>query len=69
MNFLRDVGIDGGILVTTPQEVALADVRKEIRFCQRSGIKIVGIIENMSEVQVKFGDLLSIVPYARCSIC
>lgn len=54
MNFLRDVGIDGGILVTTPQEVALADVRKEIRFCQRSGIKIVGIIENMSEVQVRF---------------
>lgn len=54
VNFLRDVGIDGGILVTTPQEVALADVRKEIRFCQRSGINIVGIIENMSSVQVRF---------------
>ena len=53
VNFLRDVGIDGGILVTTPQEVALADVRKEIRFCQHAGVKIVGIIENMSNVQVQ----------------
>ena len=52
VNFLRDVGIDGGILVTTPQEVALADVRKEIRFCQRSGVRIVGIVENMSSVEV-----------------
>ena len=50
VNFLRDVGIDGGVIVTTPQEVSLSDVRKEIRFCQRSGIRIIGIIENMSEV-------------------
>ena len=55
MNFLRDVGIDGAVIVTTPQEVALSDVRKEIRFCQRSGIRIIGIIENMSEVDVGFG--------------
>ena len=52
MNFLREIGIDGGILVTTPQEVSLADVRKEIRFCQRSGVRIVGVIENMSSVEV-----------------
>lgn len=52
VNFLRDVGIDGGILVTTPQEVSLADVRKEIRFCQHAGVKIVGVIENMSSVEV-----------------
>lgn len=56
MNFLRDVGIDGAVIVTTPQEVALSDVRKEIRFCQRSGIRIIGIIENMSEVNVVLCD-------------
>ena len=56
MNFLRDVGIDGSILVTTPQEVALADVRKEVRFCQRSGIPIIGVIENMSELSVSARD-------------
>ena len=55
VNFLRDVGIDGGILVTTPQEVSLADVRKEIRFCQRSGVNIIGVIENMSSMEVMVG--------------
>ena len=41
--------------MTTPQEVSLADVRKEIRFCQRSGVKIVGVIENMSSIEVMNG--------------
>lgn len=39
---------DGAIIVTTPQEVALEDVRKEITFCRKTGINIIGIIENMS---------------------
>lgn len=36
------------IVVTTPQKVALADVRKSITFCRQVGMKITGIIENMS---------------------
>ncbi|MGI5923663.1 MAG: P-loop NTPase [Lentisphaeria bacterium] len=36
------------IVVTTPQEVAAADVRKSINFCEKLGLPIVGIIENMS---------------------
>jgi Mrp family chromosome partitioning ATPase len=36
------------IIVTTPQEVALADVRKSISFCKTLKIKIFGLIENMS---------------------
>jgi Mrp family chromosome partitioning ATPase len=36
------------ILVTTPQEVAWQDVRKEIDFCNRVSIPIIGIIENMA---------------------
>ncbi|MES1908670.1 MAG: hypothetical protein MHM6MM_001555 [Cercozoa sp. M6MM] len=39
---------DGAILVTTPQEVALLDVRKEITFCRKSGIKVLGVVENMA---------------------
>lgn len=34
--------------MTTPQEVALADVRKEINFCMKTGTRILGVIENMS---------------------
>ncbi len=36
------------IIVTTPQEVALADVRKSINFCKIVKLEIFGLIENMS---------------------
>jgi ATP-binding protein involved in chromosome partitioning len=36
------------IIVTTPQEISLADVRKSISFCKTVGMKILGLIENMS---------------------
>jgi len=48
MECLKEVGCHGAIIVTTPQEVALDDVRKEITFCKKTGIKIMGIVENMS---------------------
>jgi MinD superfamily P-loop ATPase len=34
--------------VTTPQEIALADVRKSINFCRKVGLRILGVVENMS---------------------
>lgn len=36
------------IIVTTPQELAILDVRKSISFCRQLHIPILGIIENMS---------------------
>jgi len=36
------------VIVTTPQEVALADVRKSINFCRKVNLEIVGLVENMS---------------------
>ncbi len=36
------------VIVTTPQEVALADVRKSINFCRTVKLEILGLIENMS---------------------
>ncbi|KAH6958565.1 P-loop containing nucleoside triphosphate hydrolase protein [Fusarium avenaceum] len=47
-SFLKDSGIDGAVMVTTPQEVSLLDVRKEIDFCRKAGIRILGLAENMS---------------------
>ncbi|KAI9500357.1 cytosolic Fe-S cluster assembly factor nbp35 [Coemansia spiralis] len=41
-------GISGAVLVTTPQEVALQDVRKEIDFCRKAKVPIIGVVENMS---------------------
>lgn len=40
--------LDGAIIVTTPQKVATADVRKEINFCKKVNFKILGIVENMA---------------------
>jgi len=45
---LRDHNPDGAVLVTTPQAVALADVRKELNFCRKVGLEILGVVENMS---------------------
>lgn len=39
---------DGGIIVTTPQDVALTDVRKAITFCGQVNLPILGVVENMS---------------------
>jgi Mrp family chromosome partitioning ATPase/predicted Fe-Mo cluster-binding NifX family protein len=36
------------LIVTTPQEVSLIDVKKAIRFCQKIKLRILGIVENMS---------------------
>lgn len=38
----------GAVLVTTPQAVATADVRKEMSFCDKVGLRVFGVIENMS---------------------
>ncbi|KAF3935341.1 hypothetical protein ABW19_dt0208625 [Dactylella cylindrospora] len=40
--------VDGAVIVTTPQAVATADVRKEVNFCKKVGIDILGVVENMS---------------------
>lgn len=39
---------DGAIIVTTPQDVALIDVRKAITFCRQVNLPIIGVVENMS---------------------
>ncbi len=36
------------VVVTTPQKVALADVRKSINFCKTVNVEIIGVVENMS---------------------
>lgn len=48
MDYFREAHCDGAILVTTPQQIALDDVRKELSFCRKTGIPILGIVENMS---------------------
>lgn len=39
------------LVVTTPQEISLADVRKSISFCRQVNMQILGVVENMSGLQ------------------
>jgi len=45
---LKQWNPDGAVIVTTPQNVAISDVRKEITFCQKIGLPVLGVVENMS---------------------
>ncbi|OIS96338.1 PREDICTED: cytosolic Fe-S cluster assembly factor NBP35 [Nicotiana attenuata] len=48
VQFLQATGIDGAVIVTTPQQVSLIDVRKEVSFCKKVGVEVLGVVENMS---------------------
>lgn len=48
VQFLQGTKLEGAVIVTTPQETALLDVRKEINFCQKTDLPILGVVENMS---------------------
>lgn len=41
-------GANGAIIVTTPQDVALNDVRKSVTFCAQLKLPVIGVVENMS---------------------
>lgn len=40
--------VSGVVMVTTPQKVAEADVRRELSFCEKAHLPVLGIAENMS---------------------
>ena len=48
LTLIQYLEIQGGVIVTTPQEVALLDVRRGIRMFRDNGVPIIGVIENMS---------------------
>jgi len=39
---------DGAVIVTTPQDVSTADVRRSISFCRQLNLPVLGVVENMS---------------------
>ena len=48
LTFAQDVKIDGAIIISTPQELALMDVTRGIQMFNKVKIKILGLVENMS---------------------
>jgi ATP-binding protein involved in chromosome partitioning len=48
LTFSQEIDIDGAIIVTTPQDIAIIDVIKGIEMFKRTNVKLLGIIENMA---------------------
>ncbi len=48
LTFAQEVKVDGAIIVSTPQDLALLDVKRGIQMFDKTGVKILGLIDNMS---------------------
>jgi Mrp family chromosome partitioning ATPase len=38
----------GAVVVTTPQAISVSDVKKELNFCEKTNLKVLGVVENLS---------------------
>ena len=56
LTFAQDVKIDGAVIVSTPQELALMDVQRGIQMFDKTKIKIIGLVDNMSFFESKDGE-------------
>jgi Mrp family chromosome partitioning ATPase len=54
---LGAANVDGAIIVTTPQQVSLTDVKKGVNFCKQIGVKVLGVVENMSGLSQPISNL------------
>lgn len=50
MSLCQELELEGAVVVTTPQEIALLDVRKAVAFFDQMGVSVLGIIENMTHL-------------------
>jgi len=48
LTFAQQVKVDGAIIISTPQDLALLDVKRGIQMFDKTGVKILGLIDNMS---------------------
>ena len=51
LSLIQTVPLSGGVIVTTPQDVALIDVKRGIQMFKKLNVPVLGIIENMSYLQ------------------
>ena len=48
LTFAQQVKVDGAVIVSTPQDLALLDVKRGIQMFDKTGVKILGLVDNMS---------------------
>ena len=55
LTFAQEIKVDGVIIVSTPQEIALLDVKRGIKMFDKLKVPILGLIDNMSSFQTEDG--------------
>ena len=60
LTFSQEINMDGVIIVSTPQELALQDVKRGIKMFDKLGVKIIGLIDNMGHFMGDDGKKYSI---------
>ena len=48
LTFAQEINMDGVIIISTPQEIALQDVKRGIKMFEKLKVKIIGLVDNMS---------------------
>ena len=48
LTFAQQIKVDGAVIVSTPQDLALLDVKRGIEMFNKTGIKIIGLVDKMS---------------------
>ena len=48
LTFAQEVKVDGAVIISTPQDLALLDVKRGIQMFDKTGVKTLGLIDNMS---------------------
>jgi len=56
LTIVQTVALDGAVIVTTPQEVALIDARKAVTMFAKVNVDILGVVENMAWFECDHGD-------------
>lgn len=72
VQYLKSTVLDGAVVITTPQEVSMADVRKELNFCKKTGIPVLGIVENMADIRFEtffISHVLNFIRNCSCVYC
>lgn len=62
LSLAQKVPINGAITVTTPQNIALADVKKSIDMFRRVNVPLLGVVENMAYIDLPNGEKMQMFP-------
>ena len=60
LTFAQEIKVDGAVIVSTPQEIALLDVKRGIKMFDKLKVPILGLVDNMSFFQGNDGSIYNI---------